>query len=126
LEFAGYALLFFNLWKEELLQRNMDVVILTATGMVLNLAPFVFGLRPWFVWQAFVAYFTCFILATPSQLFQPWLTSGFTLPFVWHLQLLVFVEAKPSGLAYPFYVAFVSIFSPFFQLRKMLGVFCVS
>lgn len=51
----GYAYLFFNM--RHLVLLHLDVVMISGVGMLLNLAPKLFGkVRPWFVWQAIVAY----------------------------------------------------------------------
>ena len=39
-----------------MLEDNADLAVLCAVGMVLNLAPSVGRVRPWFVWQVVVAY----------------------------------------------------------------------
>lgn len=52
----GFAYLLFNLWREGVLEDNADLAVLCAVGMVLNLAPSVGRVRPWFVWQVVVAY----------------------------------------------------------------------
>ena len=51
----GFIYLYYGMFK--ILMKNMDVVMITGVGMVLNLVPKIYGnIRPWFIWQAIVAY----------------------------------------------------------------------
>ena len=50
----GFAYLYYNM--AHVFLDNTDVVVVSAVGLVLNLAPKVLGVRPWLVWQLVVAY----------------------------------------------------------------------
>ena len=51
----GFAWLLFRLYCEGVLSANADLAILCGVGLVLNLAPKIGAVRPWFVFQAVVA-----------------------------------------------------------------------
>ena len=51
----GFAWLLARLAWEGVLSANADLAILCGVGMVLNLAPKIGAVRPWFVFQAVIA-----------------------------------------------------------------------
>lgn len=66
-----FAYLYWNMI--EILTRNVDVMMISGVGLILNLAPSVYGVRPWFVWQAVVAYlfYTGYPIHTIPELIDP-------------------------------------------------------